>query len=137
MKAKVGHVFVEYSRGTRGYAALKLREQSYKTVTSHIMAEGPANVGSLFLTRLSAMSMSPVRNCMNSSRVASSPSDLDARKVSWVSTSGKRRFLELNGHRAAVLILRPLEPGVCQLGDFTGYWLLSTSRWAHRVEAHH
>ena len=24
-------------RGTRGYAALKLREQGYKTVTSHIM----------------------------------------------------------------------------------------------------
>ena len=103
--------------------AQKLREQSYKTVTSHIMAEGPANVGSLLLTPLSAMSISPVRNCMNSSRAASSPSDLDARKVSWVSTSGKRCFLELNGHRAAVLILRPLEPGVCQLGDFTGYFL--------------
>ena len=28
---------MEYGRGTRGYAALKLREQSYKTVTSHIM----------------------------------------------------------------------------------------------------
>ena len=28
---------MEYGRGTRGYAALKLREQGYKTVTSHIM----------------------------------------------------------------------------------------------------
>ena len=28
---------MEYGRGTRGYAALKLREQDYKTVTSHIM----------------------------------------------------------------------------------------------------
>ena len=44
IKAKVGRVFMEYSRGTLGYAALKLREQSYKTVTSHIMDEGPADV---------------------------------------------------------------------------------------------
>ena len=48
VKAKVGRVFVEYSPGKRGYAALKLREQSYKTVTSHIMAEGPADVGPPF-----------------------------------------------------------------------------------------
>ena len=27
---------MEYGRGTRGYAALKLREQGYKTVTPHI-----------------------------------------------------------------------------------------------------
>ena len=60
---------------------------------------------------------------MNSSRAASSPSDLDARKVSWVSASGKSCFLELNRHRAAVLVLRPLEPGVCQLGDLTGRFL--------------
>ena len=71
----------------------------------------------LLLTPLSAMSISPVRNSMNSSRAASSPSDLDARKVSWVSASGKSCFLELNRHRAAV---RPLEPGVCHLGDLTG-----------------
>ena len=77
----------------------------------------------LLLTPLSVMSNSPVRNSMNSSRAASSPSDLDARKVSWVSASGKRCFLELNGHCAAVLVLRPLEPGVCQLGDFTGRFL--------------
>ena len=51
----------------------------------------------LLLTPLSAMSISPVRNSMNSSRAASSPSDLDARKVSWVAVSGKRCFLELNG----------------------------------------
>ena len=44
---------MEYSRGTRGYAALKLREQSYKTVTSHIMAESPADVGSPFNSALS------------------------------------------------------------------------------------
>ena len=35
----------------------------------------------------------------------------------------KSRFLELNRHRAAVLVLRPLEPGVCQLGDLTGRFL--------------
>ena len=44
---------MEYSLGTRGYAALKFREQSYKTVTSHIMAEGPADVGSPFDSALS------------------------------------------------------------------------------------
>ena len=77
----------------------------------------------LLLTPLSTMSTSPVQNSMNSSRAASSPSDLDARKVSWVSASGKRYFLELNGHYAAVLVLQPLEPGVCQLGDFTGRFL--------------
>ena len=49
---------MEYSRGTRGYMALKLREQSYKTVTLHIMTEGPADVD-LFLILLSAMSTSP------------------------------------------------------------------------------
>ena len=48
VKAKVGRGFVKYSRGRRGYAPLKLRELSYKTVTSHIMAEGPADVGSPF-----------------------------------------------------------------------------------------
>ena len=37
----------------------------------------------LLLTPLSAMSISPVRNSMNSSKAASSPSDLDARKVSF------------------------------------------------------
>ena len=77
----------------------------------------------LLLTPLSPMSNSPVRNSVNCSRAASSPSDLDARKVSSVSASGKRCFLELNGHCAAVLVLRPLEPGVCQLGDFTGRFL--------------
>ena len=59
VKAKVGRVFVEYSLGMRGYAALKLREQNYKTVTSHIMVEGPADVD-LLLTPLSVMSLSPV-----------------------------------------------------------------------------
>ena len=44
---------MEHSRGTRGYAALKLREQSYKTVTSHIMIEGPADVQSPFDSALS------------------------------------------------------------------------------------
>ena len=44
---------MKYSRGTRGYAPLKLRELSYKTVTSHIMAEGPADVGSPFDSALS------------------------------------------------------------------------------------
>ena len=68
---------------------MKLCEQSYKTVTSHIMAEGPADVGSP-LTPLLAMSNSPVRSSMNFSRTASYSSDLDARKVSWVSASGKR-----------------------------------------------
>ena len=77
----------------------------------------------LLLTPLSAVRNSPVRNSMNSSRAAGSQSDLDVRKVSWVSASGKRCFLELNGHCAAVLVLRPLEPGVCQLGDFTGRFL--------------
>ena len=77
----------------------------------------------LLLTPLSAMSNSPVGNSMNSSRAASSPSDLDARKASWVSASENRCFLELNEHCAAVLVLRPLEPGVCQLGDFTGRFL--------------
>ena len=65
---------------------------------------------------------------MNSSRAASSPSDLDARKVSLVSASGKRCFPELNGHCAAVLVLRPLEPSVCQLGDFTGRLLPQDGR---------
>ena len=74
----------------------------------------------LLLTPLSAMSISPVRYSINSSRAASSPSNLDVGKVSWVSTSGKIYFLELNPHRTAVLVLRSLEPGVCQLGDFTG-----------------
>ena len=40
-----------------------------------------------------------------------------------VSESGKSCFLELNRHSAAVLVLRPLEPGVCPLGDFTGCFL--------------
>ena len=48
-------VVVEYSRGTQGYAALKLCKHSYKTVISHIMAEGPADV-ELLLTPLSTMS---------------------------------------------------------------------------------
>ena len=87
----------------------------------------------LLVTPLSAMSISPVRNSMNSSRAASSPTDLDARKVSWVSASGKRRFLELNGHCAAVLVLRPLEPGVCQLGDFTGGFLPRDGRLGLKV----
>ena len=59
----------------------------------------------LLLTPLSAMSISPVRNSMNSSRAGSSPSDLDARKVSWVSASGKSCFLELNRHRAPFFVL--------------------------------
>ena len=86
------------------------------------MAEGPADVGSPFDSALSDEN-SPVRNSMNSSRAAGSQSDLDARKVSWVSASGNRCFLELNGHCTAVLVLRPLEPGVFQLGDFTGRFL--------------
>ena len=61
---------------------------------------------------LTPMRNNPVRNSMNSSRAAGSQSDQDARKVSWVSASGKRCFLELNGHCAAVLVLRPLEPGL-------------------------
>ena len=64
---------------------------------------------------------------------ASSPSDLDARKVSWVSASGKRCFLELNGHCVAVLALRPLEPGVCQLRDFTGRFLPRDGRTGLRL----
>ena len=55
VKAKVRCVFVECSQGTRGYATLKLREQSYKAVTSQIMAEDPGDVD-LLLTLLSAMS---------------------------------------------------------------------------------
>ena len=69
----------------------------------------------LLLTPLSAMSISPVRSSMNSCMAASSPSDQDAGRVSWVSTSRKSCFLELNIYRAAGLVLRPLEPGVCQL----------------------
>ena len=45
---------MKYSRGMRGYASLKLREQSYKTITSEIMAKGPADVGSPFDSALSA-----------------------------------------------------------------------------------
>ena len=89
----VGRIFVEYSPGTRGYAALKLREQSYKTVTSHIIWPRVQLMLDLLLTPLSAMSISPVRNSMNSSKAASSPSDLDARKVSWVSPSGRAASL--------------------------------------------
>ena len=77
----------------------------------------------LLLTPLLAMSISPELSSMKSSRGASSPSDLDARKVSWVSACGKSCFLELNRHRAAVLVLRPLEPDVRQLGDHTGRFL--------------
>ena len=55
------------------YAALKLREQSYKTVTSHIMAEGPADVY-LLLTPLSAKSFSPVRPSRGRTRPVKSPS---------------------------------------------------------------
>ena len=74
----------------------------------------------ILLSPLSAMSISPMRNSM---KAASSPSDLDARKVSRVSASGKSCFLELNRHCAAVLVLRPLEPGVRQLEDLTGRFL--------------
>ena len=79
----------------------------------------------LILYPLTAMSISPVQNTysMNSSRAASSPSDLDARRVSWVSASRKSCFLKLNRHRVAVFVLRHLEPGVCQVGDFTGHFL--------------
>ena len=76
----------------------------------------------LLFTLLSAMSITPVQNS-NSSRVASSPSDLDARKVSWVSAPGKSCFLELNRYYAAILVLKHLKHGVCQLGDFTGRFL--------------
>ena len=38
------------------------------------------------------------------------------------------RFLELNRHRAAVLVLRPLEPGVYQPGDLTGRFLPRNGR---------
>ena len=61
----------------RGYAALKLCEQSYKTVTSHIMANGPADVGSP-LTLLSAMSISPVQNSMNSIEQGCAP------RLTWI-----------------------------------------------------
>ena len=79
----------------------------------------------LLLTPLSAMSIRPVRNSMNSSRAASSPSDRDARKTGLMGRRIRKEigFLELNGHCAAVLVLRPLEPGVCHLGDFTGRFL--------------
>ena len=87
----------------------------------------------LLLTPVSAMINSPVRNSMNSSRAASSPSDLDAQKVSWVSASGKRCLLELNGYCAAVLVLRPLE----RKSAWRLYWSLSSSRWVYRAEAHH
>ena len=40
-----------------------------------------------------------------------------------VSESGKSCFLELNRHSAALLVVQPLEPGVCPLGDFTGCFL--------------
>ena len=98
------------------------------------MTEGPADVD-LLLIPLSAMSISPVQNSVNSSTAASSSSDMGAGRVSWVSASRKSYFLELNRHCAAVLVLRPLEPGVCQPGDFTSHFL-SISRWAHRAEAH-
>ena len=77
----------------------------------------------LLLTPLSAMSISPVRNSMNSSRAANSPTDLDIRKISWVFASEISCFLELKGYCAAVLVLRPLQPGVCHLGNFTGRFL--------------
>ena len=73
----------------------------------------------LLLTPLSAMSISPERSSMNSSRCASSSSDQHAGRVLWVSASEKSCFLELNRHRAAVLLLPRLESGVCQLRDFT------------------
>ena len=56
----------------------------------------------LILTSLSVMSISHVRNSMNSSRAASSPSDQVARRVLWVSASRNSCFLELNGHRATI-----------------------------------
>ena len=77
----------------------------------------------LILSPLLAMGISPVRNSMNSSRAASFLSDQDAGRVSWVFASGKRCFLELNLHCAAVFVLLTLEPGVCQLGDFTAHFL--------------
>ena len=98
---------------------IQVQRCSKPTHESELQNGNLAYMLDLLLTLLSAMSISPVRNSMNSSRAASSPSDLDARKVSWVSASGKSCFLELNRHRAAVLVLRPLEPGVCQLGDLT------------------
>ena len=85
------------------------------------MTEGPAEY--LFLTLLSAMSISPVRSSLNSSRATSSPPDQDAGRVTWVYASRKSCFLELNRHRSAVVVLRPLKPGVCLLGDFTSRFL--------------
>ena len=64
---------MEYSRGTRGYATLKLREQGYKTVTSHIMAEGLADVD-LLLTQLSVMNFCSVRPSRGRKRPVRSPS---------------------------------------------------------------
>ena len=88
------------------------------------MAEGLADVGSPFDSALSD-DQHPMRNTMNSSRAASSQSDLDARKVSWVSTSGERCFLKAEW--TLCCSSRPmtlkLEPGVYQLGDFTGGFL--------------
>ena len=93
----------------------------------------------LLLTPFSAMSISPERSSMNSSRnssrSASSSSDQDAGRVAWVSASEKSYFLELNRHRAAVLVLRPLEPGVCQLGDFTGRFLPRDGRTGPKLIA--
>ena len=80
-------------------------------------------------------SISPERSSMNSSRSASSLSDQDAGRVAWVSASEKSYFLELNRHRAAVLFLRPLELGVCQLGDFTGRFLPRDGRTGPKLIA--
>ena len=87
------------------------------------MAEGPADVGSPFDSALSDEHCAKQYELYRSSRVASSPTDLDIRKISWVFASETSCFLELNGHCAAVLVLRPLQPGVCHLGDFTGRFL--------------
>ena len=76
----------------------------------------------LLLTPLSAVSISPVRNSMNSSRAASSQSGC-TEGLMGLRIRKKSCVLELNGHCAALFVLRPLEPGVCQLGDFTGRFL--------------
>ena len=89
----------------------------------------------LLLTPLSAMSISPERSSINSSRSASSSSDQDAGRVSWVSSFEKSCFLELNRRRNAVLVLRPLEPGICQLGDFTGSFLPRDGRTGPKLIA--
>ena len=77
----------------------------------------------LLLTPLSVMSISPGRNSMNSSKATSSTFDLDVRKDFKGFPIRKSRFLERKRYRATVLIQRPLDPFVYQLGEPTGRFL--------------